>query len=194
MPLLSRSATARNSVSRAVLCASGALLIAGAAACSSSTPTVKASTAAPSASSPATTDPQTAAIMADVNGLIKAETTMFDTATPSNSIYTYAAGDAATYLLNAVEADRSHGIEFTGAPVLRQAQAPVVSTETTPVSATLTACLDETNWTTVYISDPTKSAEAPGSKPSSHPLSLKLEKQTGGWRVTEYSVNGDATC
>jgi hypothetical protein len=193
VPLLSHSARMAKSRTSGVVAV--VLLAAGCAACSaSSSPAAKASSSSPAASASASTDPQTAAIMADVNGLIKAETTMFDTATPDNSIYTYAAGAAATYLLNAVEADRSHGIEFTGTPVLRQVQPPVVSMQTSPPSATLTACLDETNWTTVYISDPSKSAEAPGSKPSSHPLSLKLEKQSAGWRVTDYSVNGNATC
>lgn len=195
MPLLSRSTAARFSVSRAVVLGAGCtLLVASVAACSSSTPTAKASTAAPSTSSTATTDPQTAAIMEDVNGLIAAETTMFNTATPDNKIYDYASGDAATYLLHAVETDRSNGVEFTGKPVLRAVQPPVVSDQTNPPSATLTACLDETHWTTVYITNPTKSAEAPGSTPTSHPLTLALQKQSAGWRVTNYSVNGDATC
>lgn len=176
---------------RAALAAGLAAAGLAAAACSStSSPSAAASTVPNSTPS---TNPADPAVLAALNGLIKDETSMFDDASSDNTIYDYAAGDAVTYLLSHVESLRGEGVEFTGAPVLRAVQTPVISTQTKPPSATVTACLDETHWTTVYITNPSKSAEAPGTA-TSHPLTVQLQQQSAGWRVTEYSVNADATC
>ncbi len=184
----------RTTHARVGLAAGLAVVALAATACSSaSSPPSKASTTAPASATP-TANPEDAAVLATLNGLIKDETGMFDDATPDNTIYNYAAGAAVTYLLSHVESLRTAGVEFTGAPVLRAVQTPVISDQTTPPSATVNACLDETHWTTVYITDPSKSAEAPGTVPTSRPLTVQLQKQSAGWRVTEYSVNGNATC
>lgn len=141
--------------------------------------------------------------LAAYGGMVTTWTGMLDSGTLDPQLMLYTNGNVNSKIRGELNKMNTGGLLYQGAPK----SAPTIQAidlTTNPPTATILDCFDSRNWTPIINKGPNKgkSAVAPGQTIVPHPLTATLNKdpskasqtKTGGWIVTDYTINTDKQC
>ncbi|MBS2545379.1 hypothetical protein KGQ19_00705 [Catenulispora sp. NL8] len=140
-------------------------------------------------------------VLVDYNKMIAVWVGMLDSGFLDFSISLYTNSTVAYKIRGELNQANTGGLIYKGSPKSSPTIASINLTANPP-TATVHDCFDSRGWTPFLKSDPSKSALAPGQTIVPHPLTATLNKvavkpqspSTGGWVVTDYSIDTDHTC
>jgi hypothetical protein len=155
-------------------------------------PTSASVSATASAAATTSADPASEAVLGAYKSYTKVKIGMYDKATFDGDLMKYAYGQEVQTQTDAIKTLRTSLISFTGAPNTNPAVVSVTGT-----TAQVHDCFGSSTWLPVYFggADKGKTAVAPGSTVSAHPLTATLTKRPdGNWYVTQTTTDTASTC